>query len=228
MVFGLLCAWGLGPGTARGQAIELVAQLDPYPGANRYADVWGEGDYAYIGSFQGSGVGIIDISDPETPVLVTTYGSGGGGQFKDIKVHGGIGYFASDNGGGVHIVDLADPTTPVLLAQITSLDGGYDDVHNVFYGNGYLYQADTATPTVKVFDVIDPASPFFVRDIVTPDPDRIHDVTVVDDRLYASGLGGFTHVYDVSADRARFGRGRFCRCRYHGSVSSEGRAHIDG
>ena len=108
-------------GSASAQNIDLVSQLDPFPGSSRYGDVWGEGDYAYLGSSQGSfGVAIIDISEPDSPLLVTTYTPASGGQFKDVKVHQGIGYFASDNGGGLHIVDVSNPASPQLLAQITS------------------------------------------------------------------------------------------------------------
>ena len=38
-----------------------------------------------------------------------------------------------------------------------------------------------------------------VRDIVTPDALFIHDVTALGGRLYASGWGGSTYIYDVSA-----------------------------
>ena len=195
-----LAALGLaaaGAGGARAETFELVGQLDPFSGDDRYGDVWGEGDYAYLGSFAGSGVMIIDIADPVSPSLLTVYGAGAGGRFKDVKVHDGIGYFASDNGGGLHIVDLSDPATPALLAQVTSAENGYDSIHNVFYADGYLYEADSRTEKVKVFDVSDPALPFFVRNINTPDAQFIHDITVIGGRLYASGFGGFTYIYDV-------------------------------
>ncbi len=176
--------------------LTLVGQFDPFSGNNRYADVWGEGDYAYIGSFGGLGVGIIDISIPGAPSLAAHY-SPSVGQFKDVKVQNDIGYFASDNGDGLHIVDLLDPTSPSLLSKVTSTIGGYNSVHNLFVAGDYLYEADSRTSTVKVFDVADPMNPAFVRDIVTTDP-RVHDVTVVNDRLYTSGLGGQTDIYDVS------------------------------
>ena len=190
-------AVALVPVPARAQNVTLVSQLDPLPGNNRYGDVWGEGNYAYVGSFNGSGVAIIDISDPNAPFLETTYLSPSGGQFKDVKVHDGIGYFASDNGGGLHIVDLSDPTTPTLITQVTSADSGYNSIHNVFYADGFLYEADSQTKVVKVFDVSDPNNALFVRDITTAANPFVHDVTVVGSRLYASGWNGGTFVYDV-------------------------------
>jgi choice-of-anchor B domain-containing protein len=186
------------PTVSRAQNINLVSQLDPFPGNDRYGDVWGEGNYAYLGSFQGAGVAIIDLSDPGSPFLAATYSPASGGQFKDVKVDAGIGYFSSDNGGGLHIVDLSDPTSPSLLSQITSAAQGFNSIHNVFVSSGYVYEADSRTPTVKVFDVSDPQNPFFVRNITTPDTRFIHDVTVRGGRLYASGFQGFTYIYDVS------------------------------
>ncbi len=177
--------------------IQLVGRLDPFSGDNRYGDVWGEGNFAYIGSFQGSGVGIIDISDPTAPSLAAHYNASSG-QFSDVKVENGIGYFASDNGGGVHVVDLSDPTSPRLLSQITSAIGGHNSVHNVSVTENFLYEATSRDTRIKVFDVSNAASPSFVRDIVSTDSLLIHDVTAIGDRLFASGVGGKTEIYDVS------------------------------
>jgi choice-of-anchor B domain-containing protein len=201
---GVVAVWALalvsllvGPQVATAQ-ITPIGALDPFPGDDVYGDVWGEGNHAYIGTHRGTGVGIIDISDPTAPVLLTTYDAGSGVHFKDVKIHGGIGYFAGEVGGGLHIVDLTNPEAPVLLADVTAADGGHASVHNVFVANGFAYEADSRTNTVVVFDVGDPANPVYVRDIATPDTGFIHDVTVIGDRLYASGWGGFTYIYDVS------------------------------
>jgi len=190
-------ALATGPAVARAE-IALRGELDPYPGDDVYADVWGEGDYAYIGTHKGTGLGIVDISDPSAPTLVTTYAATSGTPFKDVKVHDGIGYFAGEAGGGLHIVDLADPSTPTLLAHVGSADGGHASVHNVFVADGFAYEADSRTETIVVLDVSDPANPFFVRNIVTPDTVFIHDVTVIGTRLYASGFGGSTYIYDIA------------------------------
>ncbi len=187
--------------SALAATIDLVGQLDPVNGADIYGDVWGEGDYAYVGSFKSKGVFIIDVSDPANPSLVSTYiPSRGCCKFKDVKVYDGVGYFAADDGNGMYIVDVSTPATPTLLAQITSFEGGFDFVHNSSMLGNYLYLADGFTNTVKVFDVSLPASPFFVRDIFTPNFGSVHDVTALGTRLYVSDIFyGADYIYDISA-----------------------------
>ena len=57
------------------QPICAVGHWDGYSGL--YADVWGDGDYAYIPSWGSDGnegrVHIIDISDPGNPTLASTF-----------------------------------------------------------------------------------------------------------------------------------------------------------
>jgi uncharacterized protein (TIGR03437 family) len=182
---------------ARAQVtLKLLGQLDPFEGENRYGDVWGEGNYAYLASFNGTGVMIIDISDPAKPKLAGHYNPTDGGRFQDVVVINGIGYFGSESRGGVHIVDVRDPANPILLSQINVDKNGSPNVHELFVAEGVLYEADSRTNRVKVFDVRDPRAPVFVRDIDTNDP-RVHAPIVINGRLFTSGLGGKTDVYDV-------------------------------
>jgi hypothetical protein len=58
---------------ALGQNVSLKGTLSPFPGPLRYADVWGEGNYAYLASYNGTGIMIIDISDPAIPFLAGYY-----------------------------------------------------------------------------------------------------------------------------------------------------------
>ncbi len=179
--------------------LTLLGQLNPFPGNNRYGDVWGEGNYAYIGSYNGTGIMIIDISNPASPIMVGHYNPPTGGRFQDVVVINGIGYFSSENNGGVYIVDLRDPANPRMLSQITPERNGYPYVHELFVADGVLYEADSRTNRVKVFDVTTPENPIFVRDIMTTDPRFIHAIVVVNRRLYTSGWGGRTDIYDVSS-----------------------------
>lgn len=185
------------PATAQG-TIKLIGHLDPFEGDNRYSDVWGEGNYAYIGSFNGNGLMIVDISNPASPRLVGNYVPAEGGRFQDVMVINGIGYFSSESRGGLHIVDVRNPASPVLLSQITETKNGFPNVHELFVANGVLYEADSRTTIVKVFDVRDPRNPVFVRDIQTTDTRFIHAIVCVNNRLFTSGWNGKTDIYDVT------------------------------
>ena len=57
---------GFGP--PPGQVTQL-GQWDGFGGS--YGDVWGDGNFAYIGHFGGSAVNIVDISNPASPVAIT-------------------------------------------------------------------------------------------------------------------------------------------------------------
>jgi hypothetical protein len=178
----------------------LVKQLTPLTPGGRvaeFADLWAEGDYAYIGCWDEAGVAIFNIADPANAFYVTHYTAANDGQFLDVKVLDGIGYFASNNGGGVHVVDLSDPTNPTLLTQVDSSDGGHNSIHNISVFGDVLYEADGDSNVVKVFDISSPSAPSFVRNIHTLDS-RIHDITALGDRLYTSGFNGKTEIYDVS------------------------------
>ena len=183
--------------------IALVGAANPTPAHRQYSDVWAEGNYAYVGSDASSGVQIFDISNPTAPTLVATYGGSFTNDMEDVKVVNGIGYFASNLGGGVHIVDLSDPVHPKLLARLSNANGGYDSVHNVSVDNGLLYMPDyPRTPAVKVFDVTNPAAPVLVSTFQTTDSLFIQDLTAKDGRLYTSGWGGRTDIYDVTTIRS--------------------------
>jgi hypothetical protein len=199
------------PQPTQGNGMTLVGQWNDHD--HLYADVWAEeitrgrhkGTYAYLGHFGSQGgVDIIDITDPVNPTLASTFlGTGGDNEIHDVKVQDGIGFFASDNpdSGGVYVVDVSNPFAPVQLARIDASNGGFDDVHNVFVEDGYLYEIDNGTTEVRVFDVTDPADPSFLRVIPGTSPGAshaIHDVTVKDGRLYtASPFVGRVGIYDI-------------------------------
>ena len=148
--------------------ISLVGESDPFPGSPYYADVWAEGNYAYVGSDRpGGGIAIFDIFDPSAPQFVTMYP---GSEMEDVEVHNGIGYFGSDvlpttSGTGVDIVDLSNPASPVMLSRVNSLNGGHNKVHTLTVNKGFLYTADNATDVVKIFNVANPSSPQFVKSL---------------------------------------------------------------
>ena len=179
---------------------KLLGQLNPYPGIhNRFGDIWGDGHYAYLCSFLGGNITIIDISDPRAPKVAGVFEPPGGPSLRDAVVLNGIGYFACDTPQlGLYIVDVRDPQNLKLLSQITAAQNGHGNVHEISVSNNFLYEADSRTPRVKVFDVSDPAKPVFKWNIDCQNTGAVHSALGINGRLYASGLSGSTEIYDIS------------------------------
>jgi len=187
--------------------LQLVSTAKPSTAALSYGDVWAEGDLACLGIWLGYsannyGVGIYSISNPAAPVLLSVYSPSptSQNQFELGALRNRIGYFGSWSGGGLHIVSLTNPATPVLLSRIGATSGtvtnGFDRVHTVFLERNFLYEAAhvAGIVSVKVFDVSNPFAPVYVRDIVTTNTTKVHQLTVQNKGsqviLYTSGWGG--------------------------------------
>lgn len=195
----------------RAQSVTLRGHVSPLGGTSntKYADLYGEGNIAVMGTYSGRGVYVFDISNPDNPVLAKWYNPAPTQQFLEAVIVNHIGYFGSGIGNeGVHIVDLADPYNPVLLSKVTATNGGgYNVIHEILVSGNFLYETDSRTPTVKVINISNPAAPTFVRNIVTSDLLFIHAVHIANGRLFTSGWGdwsnfdvatGKTEIWDIS------------------------------
>lgn len=175
----------------------LLGQWDGYGGT--YADVWVEGSYAYIGTFGGNVVYIIDITNPATPTVAgQVFGTG---SLQDVKVHNGLMFVP---GGDVLIIDVRDPANPVTLVNINL--SGIGNAHNTFYEDGYLYIVDSGSTSVGIVDLtaFDPDNPpqgtiTQAKWILTNvGSSMVHDITVRDGRLYACAWDSGLWIYDVT------------------------------
>ncbi len=173
------------------------------------ADIWGDGDYAYVGYFDEAWVSILDISDPSAPALLATYEVPPPNDDRrafDVKVADGLMFIALEYDGvhGAQIVDVRDPTNPRFLANISV----FNSVHNLFYDNGYLYLAPgnlLFSPILKVIDLTDfdpdnpPSSPITTAKwSINLGVDLVHDITVLNGRAYVAAFDSGIRVYDVS------------------------------
>ena len=195
--------------------ISLVGSNEPPQASTGFGDVWGEGNIGCLGVWQSSaynnlGVAFFDISNPGSPTWITNYNPFPGSaanQFEQGVVRNRILYVASwanagGSGAGVHIVSLTNPAAPLLLSRITentpgTVMNGFDNVHTMFLERNFLYEAAhvTGSVTVKVFDVSNPHLPVYVRDVVTTNTTKVHQITVCTNQsgqviLYTSGWGG--------------------------------------
>ena len=190
---------------AQGIHTTLRSQANPYGFYQSYAGVWGDGNYAYIGSERRNGVLIYDITNPDAPVLASYYGQSGPIDMEDIKVQNGIGFFADNMGSGLHIVNVSDPTNPQLISQITSANGGYDNTHKIAIWQNFVFipQNLTAPALIKVFDVSNPALPVLKTTITATDPQWVNDIDIQTNTagktlMYTAGWGGKCDIWDIT------------------------------
>ncbi len=204
-LFLLLATCFVASAHAQGIHTTLRSQANPYGFYQSYAGVWGDGNYAYIGSERRNGVLIYDITNPDAPVLASYYGQSGPIDMEDIKVQNGIGFFADNMGSGLHIVNVSDPTNPQLISQITSANGGYDNTHKVAIWQNFVFipQNLTAPALIKVFDVTNPALPVLKTTITATDPQWVNDIDIQTNSagetlMYTAGWGGKCDIWDIT------------------------------
>ncbi len=113
--------------------------------------------YAYVtteGGGAGSGMQIIDLSNPDAPVLAATYKSTFSTAHNLFIDTVAARVYVVGTGSGTHILDLTNPTAPVEIGLISS--PYFHDCmvrNNIFYG-GAIYQGE-----FRIYDVASAASP---------------------------------------------------------------------
>ncbi len=109
----------------------------------------------------GAGLQILDLTDPENPVLLGEYPTSNGTMSVDVV--GAVAYIA-DGHNGLRCLDVSDPTSPVLL-------GTYDPpgfVDGVVVRDGLAYITDGFIDAgLRIVDVADPTQPVLVGSLVT-------------------------------------------------------------
>ncbi len=183
------------------------------PGVPDYADVWGDGQYVYMGRFLQNAVDIVDISNPASPVDLGTYtiaSPNTGASAQDLKVaplNGQNLLFVGlefNDPHGVQIVDISNPASPTLLTNIDTEPGNFEEIHNVFIEDEWLYMDNSADNTISILDLrsYNPLSPptditAWTYQLTSVGNVFVHDVTVQNDRLYASAWGSL-EIYDTT------------------------------
>lgn len=144
------------------------------------ADVWSHGDFAYVGTWavpcSGTGVKIIDVSDPAHPTQVATAAGYPGTSAEDMQVLSvdtpaftgdllgvGIQPCSEDGFGGLDLWDVTDPAHPAHLG---------------FYENFGVHELSLTSRADGVFALL--ASPFSEPFTFFFDPPAIGDFQLVD------------------------------------------------
>jgi hypothetical protein len=175
------------------------------------SEVWlhPNGKVAYLGTIMGGDrVYAIDISNPNTPVIVDSI-QVNARSINDMMTTADGNYMvitregAADRKNGIVIADTRDPLHPKALSEFT--DGVTSGVHSAFihtqpkYGT-HVYLTNDGTGALHVIDINDPAHPKQVASWKTPRADAgrmLHDIDVRDGLLYGSWWNDGVVILDV-------------------------------
>jgi len=179
----LCCSFGI----AQTPTLVLLDDLN-VPGSFK-TDVWGYVDiasekyYAIVGDQSGSGITIVDVTDPTNLIQVANVPTVPG---FDLKVHQNYVYTVNGgNNGNGGIVDISDPANPQVV-------GGFPSAHNIWIDNGYLYAEFDG---LKIYSLSDPVNPALLWSSGGFDG---HDAITHGNILYDFHGYSVTNIYDIT------------------------------
>jgi hypothetical protein len=142
-------------------------------------DIHVSGKYGYVVS-RNSGIQVIDLTDPTTPKLISTYDTGG--DCVNAEIIGNYLYIANSIA-GIQIVDISNP---LALKRISNYDTD-GDARTVKIVEKYAYVAD-GTAGLAIIDISNPSAPtLFKKFNFNTD---VQDLQIVGDQVYiATNLG---------------------------------------
>jgi len=161
------------------------------------------GSYAYVsgaGESEGTekGLNVVDVRDPQHPLLAGTCEWTGGGSAEGVAVSGDYAYVA-DGSEGFQVIDISDPENPVKPAG--GNEGACDttgSAKDVAVSGNYAYVADVAAG-LQVIDISRANAPLIAR---TCDTDGYaNGVTISGNYAYVAHSSGL-QVIDISYPEA--------------------------
>ena len=129
--------------------------------SNLIHDVFVDGNLAYVSDFF-SGLVILDLSDPDRPVTLSSLPFEEG--IHSAWAHGGYVYCNQEFGGwerSLHVVDASDPANPVKIGNFRAEGPPADEIvgpHNPFVRDGLVHYA-YYDAGLRIFDLADPTAP---------------------------------------------------------------------
>jgi hypothetical protein len=120
------------------------------------------GTYAYIAA-GGSGMEVIDISDPANPTSVKVVAGAGSGYAEGVNVSPPYAYLA--NGANFSIMDISTPTNPTLLGSYENSGGEW--IQDVSVISNFAYACAYGVG-IDVVNISNPAAPAYVTTLSNP------------------------------------------------------------
>jgi choice-of-anchor B domain-containing protein len=159
-------------------------------------DVSAQGNLVFVGR-SAAGATIVDVTNPDSPVVLTTWVHPSFGQVTNaVRALGNHLYVSNETGGpfGLYALNITNPAAPALVSAMGP-PVFPSNVHNLWADNHHLYLSGYGDEGGNVVvDVANPAAPVRLAVI----PVGIHDNTVIGSKLYiAGGWDGFFR-YDIT------------------------------
>jgi len=165
LVLGCLMALAVGPhfDVAAADCIDYGDYLHWAGGVDTpdFADgVAVSGTHAYVADW-GSGLQVIDITNPASPQIV---GSVDTPDYALGVAVSGTHAYVGDESSGLQVIDITNPASPVIVGSVDTPDYAL----GVAVSGTHAYVADGSSG-LQVIDVTNPASPQIVGSVDTPD-----------------------------------------------------------
>ena len=178
--------WDTAAGELKLRAIHST-KLGQYGPATACIGVDVDGDHAFLACHNG-GIEIIDISNLESPVLLSSQSTSG--VCRSVVVDGDYLYAAVDNM-GLEIYDITDPADPTLLGALDT--DGY--AYGITFAGNHVFLACDHVGLILI-DISDPTKPTIESTMSISG--RARGVVVASQIAYVAGLDGGIYVFDVS------------------------------
>lgn len=170
-------------------------------GVNQCHTIWLDGSYLYCASSDDGRVHIVDVTDPASPVHLSSVGSNEG-QIHDMYVTGtgttggiAVGCFLW---GGWAFIDVSDPANPQLREEIGYLNAF---THNAWptADGSHLYTTDeNERGFIRIWDIQNRANVTQVGQYIGETDAIVHNVQIAGDYAYVAYYEAGVHVLDVS------------------------------
>jgi len=120
-------------------------------------DVVVQGDYAYAACYQDDAFHIIDISDPESPSIVSTLTDGSDrlDGIHDVIVDGDYAFVTAMNRNSIVSIDISDKENPAISDEVVDA-GKLNQVHALSKQGNYIYAGGLSGDYFCIIDATDP------------------------------------------------------------------------
>jgi len=143
------------------------------------------GNYAFVSLGVHAPIQVVDVSVPESPVVVSNVQAGS----SDISIDGNIAVVGGGRDGGFSVVDITDPTSPVITGRLPIA------AYSVFVQGEYAYFGGNETG-MWVVDLSNVHSPTVVGWMATETV--VQDIVVIGNFAYLAEYEYGLRVVDVS------------------------------